>query len=217
MEGQSLGKYEIRTRIGRGAMAIVYEAWNPVTSRKVAIKTLPLHDQELRDVAFRSRFRGAAQAAGRLYDPNVVSVFDYGETDELAYIVMEYVEGASLDTRLTPGQALPCRACAPHSRATQSCSVAGRRRRHDAGRWYCLVAAARAWVVRRGAFGWCSPTDRRTHPLAACNAASAGTGTGTGTGGIGDGKGRQGCAGAGLDIACRAGAFVVVRAVIGPG
>lgn len=107
MEGQSLGKYEVSTRIGRGAMGIVYEAWDPVIARKVAIKTLSLHDQELQDAAFRSRFRGKAQAAGRLSDPNIVSVFDYGETDELAYIVMEYVEGASLDTRLLPGQAMP--------------------------------------------------------------------------------------------------------------
>ena len=54
-------------------------------------------------------FAARPRRAGRLNDPNVVSVSDYGETDELAYIVMEYVEGTSLDTRLTPGQALPCR------------------------------------------------------------------------------------------------------------
>lgn len=73
----------------------------------MAIKTLLLHDQELQNAAFRSRFRGEAQAAGRLSDPNIVSVFDYGETPDFTYIVMEYVEGTSLDTRLVPGQALP--------------------------------------------------------------------------------------------------------------
>ncbi len=129
MEGQNLGKYEVRTRIGRGAMGIVYEAWDPVIARKVAIKTLSLHDQELQDAAFRSRFRGEAQAAGRLSDPNIVSVFDYGETEELAYIVMEYVEGTSLDTRLVPGQALPLAETA----AIMEGLLAGLQHSHDRG------------------------------------------------------------------------------------
>jgi len=104
VEGQRLGKYEVRTRVGRGAMGTIYEAWDPTIARKVAIKTLPLHDQDSQDAALRCRFRNEAQAAGRLSDPNIVSVYDYGETEEFAYIVMEYIEGGSLDTRWCRGR-----------------------------------------------------------------------------------------------------------------
>jgi len=107
VEGQRLGKYEVRTRVGRGEMGTIYEAWDPTIARKVAIKMLPLHDQDSQDAALRCRFRSEAQAAGRLSDPNIVSIYDYGETEEFAYIVMDYIEGGSLDTRLVPGQALP--------------------------------------------------------------------------------------------------------------
>lgn len=107
MEGQRLGKYEVRARVGRGVMGTIYEAWDPTIARRVAIKTLPLHDQDSQDAAFRCRFRSEAQAAGRLNGPNIVSIYDYGETEEFAYIVMEYIEGASLGARRLPGQALP--------------------------------------------------------------------------------------------------------------
>jgi tRNA A-37 threonylcarbamoyl transferase component Bud32 len=94
---QTLGKYEIRRQLGRGAMGIVYEGWDPVIKRQVAIKTVRLPDTVDDETADElARFRREAEAAGRLNHPNVVGVFDYGEAAGVAYIVMEYVDGPTL-------------------------------------------------------------------------------------------------------------------------
>ena len=92
-----LGKYELRQVLGKGAMGTVYEGFDPVIARRVAIKTVRLPDPE--DVEAQeelARFKREAQAAGRLTHPNIVGVFDYGETPEIAYIVMEFVDGTTL-------------------------------------------------------------------------------------------------------------------------
>ncbi len=95
---QKLGKYEIRRELGRGAMGIVYEGWDPMIARRVALKTVrkeQLDRSEAEEIL--SRFMREAQAAGRLNHPNVVAVYEYGEeADGTAYIAMEYVEGREL-------------------------------------------------------------------------------------------------------------------------
>ncbi len=97
----SLGKYEIRRTLGRGAMGTVYEGWDPAIARKVAIKTVRIPDASDTDAQEElARFRREAQAAGRLNHPSIVGVFDYGETTELAYIVMEFVDGHTLKSVL---------------------------------------------------------------------------------------------------------------------
>ncbi len=97
----SLGKYEIRGTLGRGAMGTVYEGWDPAIARKVAIKTVRIPDASDTEAQEElARFRREAQAAGRLNHPNIVGVFDYGETVELAYIVMEFVDGRTLKSVL---------------------------------------------------------------------------------------------------------------------
>ncbi len=97
MAPTTLGKYEIRDVLGRGAAGIVYDAWDPVIARRVAIKTVKLPTADDPDTQEElDRFRREAQAAGRLSHPNIVPVFDYGETNEIAYIVMEFVGGGSL-------------------------------------------------------------------------------------------------------------------------
>ena len=104
----ALGKYQIRGVLGRGAMGTVYDGWDPVIGRRVAIKTVRLldpDDAEAHDAL--ARFRNEAQAAGRLSHRNIVSVYDYGELDENAYIVMEFVEGQSLKQCLDAGQHFP--------------------------------------------------------------------------------------------------------------
>lgn len=113
MEGGKLGKYEIRGTLGRGAMGIVYDAYDPVIARRVAIKTLKMPDpSDTEAMEELGRFRREAQAAGRLTHPNIVGVFDYGETDTLAYIVMEFVDGTTLkhalerQERLSPADAV---------------------------------------------------------------------------------------------------------------
>jgi serine/threonine protein kinase len=98
---ETLGKYEIKRPLGRGAMGTVYEGWDPIITRRVAIKTVRLPDASDPDTdEALTRFRQEAQAAGRLNHPNIVGVFDYGETNDLAYIVMEFVDGASLKSVL---------------------------------------------------------------------------------------------------------------------
>jgi serine/threonine-protein kinase len=92
-----LGKYELRKVLGKGAMGTVYEGFDPIIARQVAIKTVRLpaaDDLEAQDEL--ARFKREAQAAGRLSHPNIVGVFDYGETPEIAYIVMEFVDGTTL-------------------------------------------------------------------------------------------------------------------------
>ncbi len=98
---EALGKYEIRRTLGRGAASIVYEGWDPAIQRRVAIKAVQigdLADPETEELI--GRFRREAQAAGRLVHPNIVTVYDYGETPELAFIVMEFIEGPTLRTLL---------------------------------------------------------------------------------------------------------------------
>lgn len=92
-----LGKYEIWRELGRGAMGVVYEAFDPLIERTVAIKTIlksSLDKSEAQE-AF-SRFRREAQAAGRLAHPKIVSIFEYGEDEEMAFIVMELICGNEL-------------------------------------------------------------------------------------------------------------------------
>ncbi|MBV9654288.1 MAG: serine/threonine protein kinase, partial [Acetobacteraceae bacterium] len=91
-----LGKYDVQGVIGRGAVGIVYAAFDPMLARPVAIKAIPidLSDEHGRDK--HARFRREAQAAARMHHPHIVAVYDYGEADGLAYIVMERLEGGSL-------------------------------------------------------------------------------------------------------------------------
>src|SRR5499427_6251470 len=92
-----IGKYEIRREIGRGAMGVVYEAYDPAIKRVVALKTIRA-DQlsgERADVIV-ARFRREAQAAGRLNHPNIVSIYDFGEEEGAWYIAMEFVQGREL-------------------------------------------------------------------------------------------------------------------------
>jgi len=92
-----LGKYEIRRELGRGAMGIVYEGYDPLIKRTVALKTIRA-DQLAGENAEMviARFRREAQAAGRLSHPNIVSIYDFGEEDGVWYIAMEYVNGREL-------------------------------------------------------------------------------------------------------------------------
>ena len=111
-----LGKYLIRRELGKGSMGVVYEAFDPVLQRRVAIKTI-LPTQLVRGEAadVLARFKREAQAAGRLNHPGIVGVYDYGEVlasddpsqadhdatvsmagQRVAFIAMEFVEGREL-------------------------------------------------------------------------------------------------------------------------
>jgi hypothetical protein len=96
VEQKTLGRYKILGELGRGAMGAVYRAVDPLIERDVAIKTLlPNLPPEVMDEV-RERFIREARSAGRLNHPNIVTVFDVGEQDGVAYIAMELLEGHSL-------------------------------------------------------------------------------------------------------------------------
>ncbi|WP_168991495.1 serine/threonine-protein kinase [Paraburkholderia sp. UYCP14C] len=104
-----IGKYRIDRVLGTGAMGVVYLAFDPHLERPVALKTVrrELLASEDRSGDMLQRFRNEARAAGRLAHPNIVTVHDFGEDGDTAYIVMEYVAGHGLDTLLVPGHPLP--------------------------------------------------------------------------------------------------------------
>jgi eukaryotic-like serine/threonine-protein kinase len=97
--GTALGSYVITARIGRGGMASVYQAHHPALDRNVAIKVLweSLADQP----GFLERFRREARAASRLRHPNILTVYDFGEEDGIAYMVTELLPGGTLADRLS--------------------------------------------------------------------------------------------------------------------
>lgn len=95
------GRYRVERELGRGGMAKVFRGTDTVLGRPVAIKVLAPRFSD--DASFVQRFRREAQAAARLSNPNVVSVFDTGTDDGVHYIVMEYVEGKTLADYLSGG------------------------------------------------------------------------------------------------------------------
>jgi serine/threonine-protein kinase len=94
---EKIGKYVIQSVLGRGAMGVVYKAFDPHIERVVAVKTVrkDLVDPDLA-VQVMARFQNEAKAAGRLLHPNIVSVYEYAEDEVNAFIAMEYVEGTGL-------------------------------------------------------------------------------------------------------------------------
>jgi serine/threonine-protein kinase len=107
--GQRIGdRYTLVGRLGGGGMADVWLADDEMLGRRVALKFL--HERFAQDANFVERFRREAQAAAGLQHPNVVGVYDRGETEGRHWIAMEYVEGASLKDliarALTVGEAV---------------------------------------------------------------------------------------------------------------
>lgn len=103
-----LGRYEIQKELGRGAMGVVYLGRDPRISRMVAIKTLHYkHFEPAQLIDVKARFFREAEAAGRLSHPNIVSVFDAGEEEDLAFIAMDYVPGKALNYFTHPKRLLP--------------------------------------------------------------------------------------------------------------
>lgn len=102
-----LGRYKIVSEIGQGAMGTVYKAVDPIIDRTVAIKTINLNlsKQELEE--YEARFQQEIKAAGRLNHPNIVTIYDVGKTESVAYMAMEYLEGRELKDIIASGKLLP--------------------------------------------------------------------------------------------------------------
>ena len=98
---KTIGKYEIQAMLGKGAMGLVYKAFDSNIERTVAIKTLHPHLLEGDQGSdFEQRFLQEAKAAARCLHPNIVTVFDFGVHGASPYIVMEYVEGSELKDKI---------------------------------------------------------------------------------------------------------------------
>ncbi len=98
-----IGRYEILDEIGQGAMGTVYRARDPLIERTVAIKTVSLSQLRQEGADAESRFLREAQSAGRLSHPNIVTIYDVGEADGLAYIAMEHLPGTTLRDVMNKG------------------------------------------------------------------------------------------------------------------
>ena len=93
----TIGKYQVQDVLGQGGMGIVYRAFDPAIERTVAVKTITKSALDPADLQYvLTRFRHEARAVGRLTHPRIAAIYDYGEDDDLAYIVMELVNGKSL-------------------------------------------------------------------------------------------------------------------------
>jgi serine/threonine protein kinase len=101
-----IGKYDIEGIIGEGGMGVVYRGRDPLIDRVVAIKTIRTDEEDDREELLQ-RLRMEARSAGKLQHPNIVIIHDFGEQDELAYLVMEYVEGHNLARIIKKGRHLP--------------------------------------------------------------------------------------------------------------
>lgn len=110
-----LDKYEISGVLGKGAMGVVYAARDRRLGRQVAIKTVltgHLEDEATRR-EYSVRFEREARAIAKLNHPNIVNVYDFGEAGDLAYLVMEYLQGRELKALFDDGQPLPVAVWAP--------------------------------------------------------------------------------------------------------
>src|SRR5579871_1333036 len=100
--GTKLGPYEIQAPLGAGGMGEVYRATDTRLNRTVAVKILPKHLSEKPEA--RERFEREARAISQLSDANICQLYDLGEQDGIHYIVMEYLEGETLASRLARGR-----------------------------------------------------------------------------------------------------------------
>src|SRR5450755_367017 len=99
--GDKLGPYEILAPLGEGGMGEVYKARDTRLDRTVAVKVLPEHIAKREDL--RARFEREARAVASLNHPNICVLYDVGNQDGAGYMVMEYMEGATLAARIEKG------------------------------------------------------------------------------------------------------------------
>ena len=104
MSLKKLGRYELIRVLGKGAMGVVYEGRDPNLDRRVAIKTVKVENlSEEAAAEYEHRFRTEARSAARLQHPNIVSVYDSDRDGDIAFLVMEYIQGDDLKHHLDRG------------------------------------------------------------------------------------------------------------------
>ena len=102
---ESIGPYRLDSELGHGAMGVVFRAFDPVIGRAVAIKIIRLDEFATANekAEIKLRFAREATAAGKLSHPNIVTVYHLGEQGDLQYLVLELVNGWSLEKALSNG------------------------------------------------------------------------------------------------------------------
>ncbi|WP_332777436.1 serine/threonine-protein kinase [Polaromonas sp.] len=104
MSLKKLGRYDLIRVLGKGAMGLVYEGRDPNLDRRVAIKTIKVENlSEEAAAEYEARFRTEARSAARLQHPNIVSVYDSDRDGDIAFLVMEYIQGEDLKHHLDRG------------------------------------------------------------------------------------------------------------------
>lgn len=98
---KKIGRYEVKSELGRGGMATVFLATDPLIGRDVAVKVLPR--EFLHDPNFRGRFEREARTIAMLEHPAIVPIYDFGEQDGQPYLVMRYMQGGTLGDRIQDG------------------------------------------------------------------------------------------------------------------
>jgi serine/threonine protein kinase len=107
MENSKLGRYELLSELGRGAMGVVYRASDPLLNRVVAVKTVNLTGEQDEGAAYEARFYQEAKAAGGLNHPNIVTIYDIGRSGNIIFMAMECLEGRELRDMIAGGQRVP--------------------------------------------------------------------------------------------------------------
>jgi len=107
VENRKLGRYELIAELGKGAMGIIYKATDPLLSRTVAIKTINMSVDAEEMADYESRFYQEARAAGGLNHPNIVTIYDIGNSGNVAFMAMELLDGKELRMLMTPGKPQP--------------------------------------------------------------------------------------------------------------
>ena len=114
--GKQIDNYRVDALLGEGGMGSVYRSWDVKLARTVAVKVM--HGHLARQSPFQQRFMQEARAAAGLNHPSIVSVYDFGEEDQLLYLVMEYVAGAA---SATISRCCKARAREPTSTRSSTC------------------------------------------------------------------------------------------------
>jgi serine/threonine-protein kinase len=137
-----VGRYQLRTVLGQGGLGTVYGAWDPLLSRRVAVKTVNPHQTEHRE-AHDDQVLNEARAAARLSHPHIVTVFDAGVSEHGVYIAMEPLQGSDLRQMLREGwRPGPLEAASLIRRIAEALAYA-----HGKGVIHCDVKPANIFMV----------------------------------------------------------------------
>ena len=140
-----IGRYDVVSEIGRGAMGVVYDAVDPILERVVAIKTINMAVDPGEMDHYEKRFAVEARAAGSLNHPNIVTIYDIGRSGDLAYMAMEFLEGRELKDLIAENELTTDRALEIAAQVADGLAYA-----HDHGVVHRDIKPANIMILRDG-------------------------------------------------------------------